>query len=127
MKPKKPSAADRTVSLFAAPQELPIEVVEETEKDAERVPLEEDVDRMREVAFRGQEWTSKHFADKDATSNEYRLSFKGGFYYLETLHRLPDGKSVHGYSGLMIRESDLFNLTRVLVEAVREKQKKDAK
>ena len=113
--------------MFSAPKaqdDRPIEVVEEKEK-AERVPLEEDVDRLRASAFTGQEWATKYFGLPEAEGNEYRVSKKGQHYYLETLHKFS-GKSAHGYSGLMVHERDLYNLVKVLVQAVREKQASEA-
>jgi hypothetical protein len=124
MKTKKPSAADRTISIFAAPAEPTIEVLEEEEK-GERVPLEEDTNRLRNNAFLAQEWTTKAFGEPDAEGNEYRVSHKGSHYYLETLHKLPGGKTAHGYSGLMVHERDLYAVVTVLVQAVREKQKNE--
>ncbi len=127
-KVKKPTAADRTVNMFTGTTPIddrPIEVLESEEK-AERVPFEQDADRLRDIAFRGQEWTSKAFGEPDAEGNEYRVSRKGSHYYLETLHKLKGAATVHGYSGLMVHENDLFSVTAVLVQAVRDKQKLDA-
>lgn len=123
---KKPSAASRTIDMFGGPpKEATIEVIEDDEK-GERKPLEDDADRLRENAFKGQEWTTAAFGKPEATGNEYRVSHKGEHYYLETLHKLPGGKTAHGYSGLMVHDRDLYNLVRVLVEAVKEKQKREA-
>ncbi len=127
MKPKKPSASDRTLGLFGnpAPVEVdekgPIEAEETTEK-GERVPLEQDADRFREKAFAGQEWTSKYFGSFDAPGNEYRVSKRGHFYYLETLHKEPGKPTAYAYSGLMVHERDIMELTKVMVAAVRAKQ-----
>ena len=81
---------------------------------------------MRWNAFQGQEWTTKYFGKPEATGNEYRVSHRGEHYYLEALHKLPNGKEAHGYSGVMVHENDLFNMVAVLVQAVREKQKREA-
>lgn len=129
-KTKKPSAADRTVSMFAAPipttlDERAVEVIEDDEK-AERVPMELEVDQFRAQAFQGQEWTTRAFGNLDAPGNEYRVSHKGTFYYVETLAKQPGSASAYGYVGLMVHERDLFALTTVLVQAVRDKQAKDA-
>jgi len=129
MKPKKPSAADRTISMFGAQpttiDERPIEVLEAEPNEA-RVPLEQDVDRLRENAFLGQEWTTKAFGAPDAAGNEYRVSRKGQHYYLETLAKTPGTSGAYGYVGLMVHERDLYNMVSVLVQAVRDKQKREA-
>ena len=101
-----------------------IEVEEETER-GERVPLEEDVDRMREKAFLGQEWTSKYFGTPDAEVSEYRVSLRDGYYYLETLRKMPDAKTAYGYTGVMVHERDLYAMVKVLVQAVRDKQQRE--
>ncbi len=128
MAAKKPSAADRTVSLFGAQpttiDERPIEIVEDDAK-AERIPMELEVDRFRASAFQGQEWTTSAFGSFDAPGNEYRVSHKGSFYYLETLAKEPGGKTSYGYVGLMVHDRDLFALTATLVQAVRDKQKRE--
>ena len=123
---KKPSAADRTISMFGAPvpvQELP--VVPEAEETKERVPLEQDVDNLRDRAFKGQEWTTAAFGIPDADGNQYRCSLMGGHYYLETLAK-QGSKPAYGYVGLMVHERDLYAVTQVLVQAVRDKQKKES-
>ncbi len=125
---KKPSAADRTLNMFgAAPkeEERPIEVLEEEAK-AERVPLEQDVDRLRANAFLAQEWTSRAFGDPESFGNEYRVTYKNKFYYLESLSKVQGSGSAHGYTGVMVHERDLFNMVAVLVQAVRAKQAADA-
>ncbi len=124
-KPTKPSAADRTIDMFAS---APIETVpEERDEAGERVPIEQDVDRLRDNAFKGQEWTSKHFARQEAPGNEYRVSMKNGHYYVESLHKTQGGATVYGYTGIMVHEADLYNLVSVMVQAVRDKQKKEGK
>lgn len=121
-KPTKPSAADRTIDLFQAPV-LPAEP-EDKEELGTRQSLEEDVDRLRENAFKGQEWTTEAFGKVEATGNEYRISHKGQHYYLETLHKIPGAKESHAYSGLMVHDSDLLKVATVIVAAVRAKQGK---
>lgn len=125
MKPRKPSAADRTMGLFGSPpaiDEREIEVIEEETKAGERVPVELDADRARAVAFKGQEWTSKYFGSFEAPGNEYRVSKKGPYYYLETILKEPGKPTAYGYTGLMVHERDLMGMTKVLVAAVRAKQ-----
>ena len=130
---KKTSAASRTVDMWAPPppiDERPVEVVEATEK-GERVPVEEDVDRLRERAFQCQEWTTKAFGRMDAPGTEHRVSFKKlsngeGYYYVESTRKVPGSGSAYGYVGIMVHERDLYNLATVLVAAVREKQAREA-
>jgi hypothetical protein len=121
---KKPNAADRTLGLFGQPpavEEREIEVLE-PEVKGERVPVEEDVNRMRESAFKGQEWTSKYFGSYDAPGNEYRVSKKGDYYYLETILKEVGKPTAYGYTGVMVHDRDLMELTKVLVAVVRAKQ-----
>jgi len=126
MKPKKPSAAECTVDMFGAnaPEQKP-EAIEEEEK-AERVSMDADADRMREKAFTVQEWSTAAFGKPEAAGNQFRVSYKNRHYYVEKLHRQAGKTESHGYTGIMVQEEDLLSLTKVLVEAVREKQKRDA-
>lgn len=121
---KKPSAATRTIDMFApvrAQDEREIEVLAPEEK-GERTTVEEDADRMRETAFKGQEWTTKYFGSVVAPGNEYRLSLRGQYYYLETILKEQGKPLAYGYTGLMVHERDLLEMTKVLVAAVRAKQ-----
>jgi len=126
-KGKKPSAAERTIDMFSAPaatiDQRPVEVVAEEEK-AERVPLEQDVDRLRNTAFTYQQWTTKAFGEPDAEGNQYRVSYRSPHYYLEALVK-QGNRPAYGYSGYMVHERDLYSVTQVLVQAVREKQKRE--
>lgn len=129
-KPTKPSAASRTVDMFGTVGPMDTrtaEVIEQEEKAGERVPVEDDADRMREVAFKGQEWTTKYFGSKDAPGNEYRLSHRGAYYYLETILKEVGKPTAYGYTGLMVHERDLMEMTKVMVAAVREKQAREHK
>jgi hypothetical protein len=125
----KPSAASRTVDMFAAPkpiEERPVEVIENDAHEGERLPLEQDVDRFRDSAFKVQEWTTKAFGQPDAPGNEYRVSRKGLHYLVETLAKTPGSATAYGYVGVMVHERDLYAFVSVLVQAVREKQKREA-
>lgn len=127
VKTKKPAVADRTLGMFGNPppiEEREIEVLEAEVKDGERVPVEQDADRMRDVAFKGQEWTSKYFGSPDAPANEYRMSLRGVYYYLETILKEPGKQAAYGYTGIMVHERDLFPMATVIVAAVRAKQEK---
>jgi hypothetical protein len=123
---KKAPAQDRTVNMFSSPEEEAVinQAEIEVEKDG-RVPAEEDVNRTRDKYFQYQEWATKHFADRDATSNEYRLSLKEGFYLLETILKMPGGREAYGSSGVMIREADIIKITQVFVDAARAKKAKE--
>ncbi len=124
---KKPSPADRTLGLFGNPpraDDREIEVLEPEQKDGERVTIEEDADRMRDVAFKGQEWTTKYFGSPEAPGNEYRLSLRGRHYYLETLLKEPGKPTAYGYTGLMVHERDLEAMAKVLVAGYRARQAK---
>lgn len=124
---KKSSAADRTIGMFdSPPPEQKPEAMEEEEK-AERKSLDNDVNRMRDKAFSVQEWSTAFFGKPEADGNQFRVSYKNRHYYVEKLHRFAGKMESHGYTGIMVQEEDLLSLTKVLVEAVREKQKRDAK
>ena len=110
----KPAVQDQDSRAIEAPED---------DEKAERVPIEQDVDRMRDKAFRAQEWATKYFGKPEAEGNEYRVTKRGEYYYMETVSKKPGAKEAYGYVGLMLHERDLFNFTEVLVRAVREKQK----
>lgn len=112
-----------------APKAEPIpEVAEDAPKEAkaDRVPLEQDVDRMRARALEVQAWTSKAFADPDAEASGFRVSYQSPHYYVEVLRKDPY-KPAYGFTGLFVHERDLLNLTTVLVQAVRDYQAKHPK
>ncbi len=126
---KKTSAAERTVDMFAAPKTEAAEFAEaaanaeaEAAKD-ERLPLEQDVNALRENAFKVQEWTTTFFGLPEAEGNEYRCSKSGNHYLLERLAKAPGAKEAHGYMSYMIPESDLPSVVKVLVQAYREMKK----
>lgn len=114
-RPKKPSAAERTLDMYAPP--APEVLVEEAK--AERISIPEDANRMRETTFQVQEWTSRCFGLKTGPANEYRVTNRNGYYYLESV-------SEARYCGLMIPEADLYNLTNVLLAAARAKKERES-
>ncbi len=129
MKPKKPSAADRTCNMFGAPlastiDERPVEILEKEDEKGERIPMELEADKYRAQAFQGQEWATAAFGTLEAPGNEYRVSHKGSFYYVETLGK-ERGATCSRYCGLMVHDCDLYALTAVLVQAVRDKQARE--
>ncbi len=111
MAPKKPSAADRTVDMFAPKAEPVPEVIQDDAKDG-RLPTYEEADRCRERAFEVQEWTTKCFGIPEEKGNQFRMTHRGEHYYVETV-------SNSRYVGLMVHERDLLALTTVMVNAVR--------
>ena len=127
---KKPSAADRTIPMFGGPlpdiNNRPVEAIEDEEK-AERVPVEEDVNNLRDKAFKGQEWCTECFGSFDAPGNEYRVSKRGPYYYVETVLKEICKPTAYGYVGLMVHERDIMALTKVMVAAVRAKQEAEKK
>ncbi len=118
-KVKKPSAADRTVDLFA-----PKEQVLSTEDTTESVRLSETIEvaaeRWRNNAFFTQEHFSKHFNDSIPGTAKYRITEKGGNMFLEQFRLGKDGEAYH-WSGVMFASSDLNELTNVFVRAARSK------
>jgi len=123
---KPPPAADRTVDMFTGKTKVEavsaaVEAVQDTEK-GERVSMEADADRMREQAFRVQEWSTKNFGRPEAEGNTYRLTRSGEHYYLEILSKRPGGKEAYAYHGNMFHERDLFAIANVFVEAAKAKK-----
>ncbi len=116
-KPYLPSASERTVNLFAAPVEPVPEYLEGDAKDRTENRTESS-DRLRDNAFQVQEWTSKSFGITPGPANEYRVTLRKGFYYLECV---SDAR----YCGLMIPETDLFNITGVIVDAAKAKRARE--
>lgn len=126
MTAKRATAADRTINMFSGStpiEEREVEVIEPEAKEGERKSLEADADRLRENAFKGQEWTTKFFGLPESMGNEYRCTLRGEYYYLETLMKGPGAKEAHGYTGVMIHKRDLMNAVSVLVQAARELKK----
>jgi len=122
---KKPSAASRTVNLFQPAmgnmEQRAVEAVESDEK-GDRLPLEADVNNLRQRALVAQEWSTKAFGKYEAVSNEFRVSKSGCYYYLETLAKQTGAATAYGYTGVVLHERDLMAATQVLVAAVRAKQ-----
>lgn len=130
-KTKKPSAAERTVDMFSQPQldksaVQAAEVILEAEK-ADRVPMEQDADRLRQGAFTGQEWTTAAFGAPEAESDQYRMSLKGNYYYLEHLSYEPGKPGARAYTGVMIHEKNLYAAATVIAAAARAKKASETK
>lgn len=133
---KKHTAEDRTISMFGGATSLEERTaaavaaeaeLEAGEKSTGRVPVEEDVNRLRDAAFTTQEWTTKHFGSFEAPGNEYRCSKRGRYYFVETIMKMPGAATAYGHTGVIVHERDIMELTKIMVAAVREKQAADAK
>lgn len=122
------SAASRTVDLFSGKTKLEEQqaALEEVPVEAIREPftgIEGEVDRWREAAFVGQEWTTGIFYagqleqhQKANSYNGYRLTDRKGWLYLESVHRKGEA-TVHHYSGVMFPTCDLMALTEAFIRA----------
>lgn len=122
---KKSPAAERTLSMFAVPEPIQAENIASEDKSA-RVPIEQDIDALRDTAFKYQEWSTALFNKGDSEGNEYRMSRKGDHYILQTLCRVA-GALPHGYAGVMVHKRDLIAMTKVMVLAARELQTEEEK
>lgn len=121
---RKPKAADRTVDIFTGKTavEEASAAIEEVAQEATREPfggISSEVDRWRDSAFKGQQWTVEAFFNNDLSANQrssskdsYRLSIKKGWLYLEAVQ--SPGRS---YAGVMFPETDLLKLTEAWVAA----------
>lgn len=118
---KKPSAAERTVDMFAARPSLqtPHEPVEAVTDDAaeskEGSPLIEDnLDKWRDKAFETQEWASENFGKIDE-GIQFRWSRRGGHVYLEATR--ANGGAIHSYNGVMFTSDEFRQLVQVTAKA----------
>lgn len=125
MATKKPSAASRTVDMFSRENADVIETAQavanaeaEAEK-AERLPLEADADRLRDQAFKVQEWTTAAFGCCDADAAQYRMTRRGDVYYLEGLGYAKGVPHASSYTGVILHKKDLFNAATVIAAAAR--------
>lgn len=110
-----------TVLAPEAPVEAAPEDAPASEK-AEFQPMEDRADGYRESAFKVQEWTTANFGKPEALGNDYRVTKKGQWFYLEELKRGEKG-TVYGYAGLMIHEDNFLTAARVIAQAAREHAK----
>lgn len=124
---KSVKASDRTIDMFTGATNVEKLAAAAEEIQAEqREPftgIEGEVDRWREQAFAGQEWTSKHFYQSNAEANQkdsshgaYRISLKGGWNYMECIRRSETGTSAYHYSGLMFPALDMFAIAEAVVK-----------
>jgi hypothetical protein len=117
---KKPSAAERTVNLFdqQEPEPQPATVAHE--------PKEDDPNRFRDQALKLDEWQTKNFGSPFMEGTEFRLSHRGGRFYLERLES-SGGKLIASYAGLMLYGDELEKAARVLVQAVKDLRAREGK
>ncbi len=130
---KKRSAADRTIDLFAgaiaaqdALSEKEAATAQEDVKDAPKVSetIEVAAERWRNNAFFTQEHLSKHFNDGEPGKATFRLTEKDGWQFLEQFRHGKDGQAYH-WTGLMFKDSDLFEIAGVVVKAAKAKREKE--
>ncbi len=138
----KPSAADRTLDLYAKAVIAAAPKIEDaTNEDALDKPrqagpngpngpetIETASRRWRDNAFYGQELLSKHFNDAPedkANTATFRLTSKDGWLFLEQYRHGKDGMAYH-WSGVMFPYSDLYELAGVIVKAAKEKQSRES-
>jgi len=131
----KLKAADRTIDIFTGKtKEETILAAQEDIQEAPREPftgIDGEVDRWRESAFKGQQWTTDVFYNGDSAANQksssnhgYRLTFRGGWLYLEKVTNPGDASA---YAGLMLPEIDLEKLAGAFVGFLWKKDKKATK
>lgn len=134
----KPKAADRTVDMFSGKtKEEEIQAATEDVQDAPRAPFEGilgEVDRWRENAFQGQQWTQDVFFDgdpekaqKSSSCDGYRLSSYGSYLYLESVRTEAPGKEVRSYAGFMFPKCDVSKLLKSWLQAAWYLDKEGAK
>lgn len=128
-KPTKPTAADRTVDMFTGQTRVdaatsPEFVQEEvTVRDAaERQTMEESADASRDMVAKYLDWATSAFGKTEARSDQFRLSKVRNQYVLERLAKRPGDKEAYGYAGYVINDCDLYDVAKLFVAAVREKQ-----
>lgn len=122
---RKPPAPDRTIDIFSGKTKEEERLEAERIRDGldnlaetkEYVSLEESADRCRERAFEMQQWVSDNFGKPEAEDNQYRVSIKGGHFYLDATKNNKAG--AYAYSGFMFPVEDLPKLASVIVQATR--------
>lgn len=118
-KPKKPSAADRTVDMFTGSTN--VEAAEQSDVKDEvkeaNPSVEANMDRYRTNAFEYQETLSKHFMDHSEGKDTFRLTEKGPHMLLEK--KSHGAGEAYGWTGVMFRSDSLEEITKTFVEAYR--------
>ncbi len=133
MRQPKPSAQSRTIDLFAgaiaAQEALSDKEAATVQEDAPEAPrvsenIEKAAERWRNNAFFTQEHLSKHFNEGLPGTAKFRLTEKDGWQFLEQFRLGKDGEAYH-WTGIMFKDSDMYELTSVLVKAAKAKQAKN--
>lgn len=132
MSKAKSSAADRTVDLFAPPTKdvvsvaQPLETDDASESKAPGGSIEVSAERWRANAFFTQEHLSKHFNQADQETGKFRITTSKGLPGWLLLERMGLNKGdVYSWTGVMFKESELYEVTGVFVKASKAKQEKD--
>ncbi len=128
----KPSAADRTLSMFSTAAAGAANLEDATKADAEdtaRVgePIEVSAERWRANAFYTQELVSKLFLEPPEARTghaTFRITQKNDWMFLEQFRNGKDGQAYH-WSGVMWPASDLYELAGVILKAAKEKQARE--
>ncbi len=130
---RKLSAADRTIDLFTGAiaaqdklSEAQAATVQPDAPDALKVSetIEVAAERWRTNAFFTQEHLSKHFNEGLPGTAKFRLTEKDGWQFLEQFRLGRDGQA-YSWTGIMFKDSDLFELAGVLVAAARVKKERN--
>ena len=128
MKAKKPSAADRTVDMWAAPKAPVLEdASKEDSEDAHRAAepsIEANADRWLEKAIETQQYLSKKFADNEPNSDKFRLTEHGDMMSLEKFGLGPDGKAFSWWL-VQFGSKNLYELASVVVAAAKARKAKE--
>lgn len=120
----KPSAADRTVDLFAPKEPTDFyEAATEPEAFKGSETIEQAAERWRNNALFTAEHLSKHFNDSQPDTAKYRITVKGDWLFLEQFRLGKDGHAYH-WAGLMFQEKDLYEVTSVFVKASKAKKER---
>lgn len=129
----KTNAADRTVDMFTgltsveAKSPPPAKLDEaDTGGPTVRLPetIEQAAERWRNTALFSAEHFSKSYNDSLPGTAKFRLTEKGPFLFLEQFRLGKDGECFQ-WSGVMFKESDLYELTSVLVRASKDRRAKE--
>jgi hypothetical protein len=81
--------------------------------------IEDNLDRYRAQAMLAQESVSKNWSGAKG-QGVYRLTRKGEWMYLEQMRLGKDGEAF-AWSGVMFPESDMYEITGVMVKASKAK------
>jgi len=127
----KSNASSRTVDMFSGLTRQQVEAEQKAlaEEDAveahkQAESIEQAAERWRANAFFTQEHLSKHFNDGEPGTAVYRLTEKDGWQFLEQFRLGKDGKA-YGWTGLMFKDSDLYEITNVFVKASKAKKARE--